>query len=192
MKDRLGVIYLDMDGVLTDFAQAACAAHGVNLAHLYPAGQQRTYKMNELLGITDDEFWEPLNTLGFWSGLELTEWAEDLFEVACDLVGRKNVYFLTSPSRSPHSIAGKHLWIKKHFSRVYHNRQIILTSKKYCCSAPDALLIDDLEKNAVRFIERGGKFMAWPQPWNSAHAEADWAKSDPAGYVKGFVEREFR
>jgi hypothetical protein len=157
------VIYLDMDGVCCDFVSAALKVHG---SPLKPEDITK-WNMEEVMGITLDEFWAPIETAGppFWRGLKEYPWFEELYRI-CRCYA-KEVVFLSSPDRSPAAAMGKMQWLMDRFGPCF--RDYILTPRKDLVSSPFGLLIDDSEKYCQMWAKdgEGGPFVLVPQPWNS-------------------------
>lgn len=160
------MIFLDMDGVCADFVKAACAAHGKDDSEV------DCWNFFEKWGITEDEFWEPVNAGGreFWANLEPYPWFDELVSMVKD--ADKNFYVLTKPSRQASCLAGKLDWIHKHFGDKCRN--YIFAPNKSPLAAPKRLLIDDSDDNVKGFRKHGGVAYLFPQPWNaSRHSASD-------------------
>jgi len=175
-------ILLDLDGVCVDFVGAACRLHGRTFDEtVWPPGE---YDIAEVLGIGDEEFWEVIHRQGvdFWRGLEAYPWFVRLHR---ELQRRGRVYFVTSPSRSPHSAAGKMLWLKERFGETF--KDFVLTRRKHLLSRADCVLIDDSDRNVREFERHGsGSGVLFPQRWNSGHGQAG---VDRVGHVLKVIER---
>ena len=66
------------------------------------------------------------------------------------------------------SYEGKQLWIEKNIAAM-EKRTIITNAAKSTFAAPDALLIDDRDKNVDEFRAAGGHAILIPRPWNSSY-----------------------
>lgn len=175
-------ILFDLDGVLADFhGQAlkfvACDS-GITVDQL----QGETW-LSDVLGITEDEFWRRINldAKAFWTEIPLLSDAHELVEEGIAAVGLDNVGICSSPSRDPHSVAYKMMWVRKHFPKLY--RRVVITPAKHFCANPATLLIDDWERNQ-HFEDFGGHFLLIPRRWNSRHAEADQAADVVRAYLQ--------
>ena len=170
------ITLLDLDGVSVRFVEAACRVHGrVFDEGTWPAGE---YDIAKVLGINEDEFWEVIHRQGvdFWHGLEPYPWFERLY-VELRRLGR--VYFVTSPTDSSHSAAGKMLWLKDRFGNDF--KDFIITRQKHLLSNTDCVLIDDSDRNIEAFERHGqGKGILFPQRWNSAYEHVN---GDRVGWV---------
>lgn len=168
---KIATIYLDMDGVIADFHQAALKAHGVepSCRHMWPVfGQDLPTRLG--LDQSDDSwkpiFWKPLLAVeNFWLNIEKFSWTEDLLKL-CDSYARWLV-ILTSPAKSFEDVdkEAKLKWLCKHSI----HREVRFESKKATYSTPGTVLIDDWEKQVDPFNEGQGKAILFPQPWNSNH-----------------------
>lgn len=165
-------IFLDMDGVITDFMSAALRRHGREYdPATYPAGE---WEIAKFLGCSETAFWKPLEGFDFWANLEPYPWFQRLL---AGLERYGDVVLATSPSHDHMSPAGKVAWIQKHISTRF--RSFLIGPQKYHMAKPGALLIDDSDKNVEKFVAHGGDAIIFPQRWNSLHAVSE----DPADYV---------
>lgn len=154
--------FLDMDGVCVDFRTGALRAHDrEDLSDKWtdwlppiplPGGGE----------IQEDKFWKVIDAQGvaFWRGLAAFPWFWKLHQ-GLEKLGK--VIFLSSPSKAPHSVAGKLLWLQDRFGKDF--RDYSLTPgihKHYFAHAPNCCLVDDQQEN----VEGWEKFALFPQPWN--------------------------
>jgi len=154
------VIYaIDMDGVVADFVSAAARAHGVMISE-WPAGE---YDICKVFRIPSNRFWGALDSEAFWSGIPLTSFADELMY----LLNGKEKFFLTSPTMSPQSLAGKCRWIQAMYPKM--GRKFLIGPQKHYCARPGTCLVDDSDANVNEFRKAGGQAVLVPQPWNSAH-----------------------
>jgi len=174
-------ILLDMDGVLTDFVGAALQVHGIGRKEFdvvyerYPA----VYDFHPL-GMTDDEFWEPINKAGskFWRDIKPTPWYDSMITLVEKSVGR-NWYIVTSPSRDRSACClGKCLWVEQHLGQSFD--RMIPTGYKHLLARKDAILIDDRQETVEKFRAAGGRSIIFPTQHNSLYA----FKRDPVSYVQ--------
>lgn len=171
---QLSHIFVDMDGVLADFVKAALALHDRSEAlETWPLGE---FNMAKVLGISTRQFWDKIDSAGtgYWSDLERYSWCEELVS---NVVEHAPMAILSSPSLSPDCAAGKLEWLQNFFGRGF--RDFLIGPQKHLCARPDAVLIDDSDRNVDRFREHGGHAVLFPQPWNSNHAI-----DDRIGFVK--------
>jgi 5'(3')-deoxyribonucleotidase len=175
------IIYLDLDGVLVDFVSGALKTLGVTNYKIPPNG----YKIESWkgVGVSTKEFWKAIDATNehFWADLEKYPWSDKLVRL-CESYG--SVFILTSPSRNPYCLAGKMMWLKKHYPRL--TRSVIMTPHKYLCAAPNRILIDDNDDKINKFIEYGGTGILFPQMWNTAHALNGLDKVE---YVETYLDR---
>ena len=159
-------IFLDLDGVISDFMGSAMPHFGVNAELDAEVREAMKIKESDLIEkeIGTGRFWKTIDKLGeeWWAEMPLLPWGKDLFELSVSLVGKKNVFFLTSPSNKHFSSSGKILFLQKHFRGT---RQFILTPHKYLLATPDTLLVDDTPKKLNKFTEAGGQGLLWPQQY---------------------------
>ena len=131
-------IYLDMDGVLTDFDLQV-----FRLLGMYPYAYESTHGKKV--------FWDRIDDSGvdFWKDMEWTAYGMLLWNE----LKPYNPTILSSPSRHRNSKLGKIEWINDNLGDVKY----ILSSNKWKYSGKNHILIDDnLEKNIRPWIDHGG------------------------------------
>lgn len=167
----------DVDGVLANFALAACLVH--NKSYLY---DDPTYlgqgDMGKLLGIPPKEFYTPMNEQ-FWATLPKLHHADAIIKL---LETFFDVYLVTKPVRTHGCLEGKRIWIEHHYPQ-YHGRWFI-GKPKHICATKDSILFDDYGKNIDDFIEVGGRGFLMPAPWNYKHNE------NPLDAIEYYVTQE--
>lgn len=165
------MIYVDMDGVVADFAGGVTEWLTHKAPNLKPEQKQIDITRWDL-GLSDEVwamFWLYEERVGsaFWTRLKLLEGGNRLIKFLDDRVGRIGWRFLTSPSNSTKAHEGKVLFAKKHFD--LDPRNVILCNEKHLLSKYGTLLIDDCNYNVDTFYHKGcGMSVLWPQPWNRA------------------------
>lgn len=97
-------ILLDLDGVLADFVNGACAAHGVN--NPYKKGERGIESVEESIGLSVEEFWKPLD-FKFWKGLNPYPHYREFVTAIEDKFGQDNICLLTKAPLTESCIAGK-------------------------------------------------------------------------------------
>lgn len=160
------MIYLDLDGVLTDWESGVLKLFETPLD-----GYKSTYGENihDYLGVTKGELWKRINRAGegFWSNLQPLSWARELHE---ELSRMDEVVILTSPSAHGSSAAGKVKWMKDFFGHGFED--YIITPRKELLAKPENVLIDDREKKVDAFTREGGIGILFPRPYNRSSAKA--------------------
>jgi 5'(3')-deoxyribonucleotidase len=156
-------ILLDMDGVIADFFKQACLYHD---RHYEPKSITQ-YNISELWGLSNNQFWKPINTLDFWEGIEPYHYLNDLFS---GLTSLAPVTICTAPSFSHECIQGKVSWLKKHLGLGITD--VVFANRKYLLASPRNWLIDDSQDKVDKFIAHGGNGIIFPQPWNNG--VGDW------------------
>ena len=171
-------IFLDLDDVLNTFTMSALAKVGC------PVGPFDFGKYNPEWGFdiltaanalhrersfTEAEFWGSLN-MEFWTGVPKSRECDWLLDLCAALVGRGNVFVLTAaPSKVGDFVASaKVTWIRQNLPDWLQEQYLIGTCKRACAS-PEAILIDDTDKNVDAFRCAGGQAILVPRPWNSFH-----------------------
>ena len=174
-------IYLDMDGVLVDFFTAALRVHGQeSLADAWPKGVR---DMAKVMGLTQKEFWRPIEAQGeaYWEELEPLPWMHELVDIAR---AHGTMSILTSPHLHPACHAGKYTWMQKHLAKGPNRpfSEYVLTRAKHRLALRDSVLVDDKESHVEAFREAGGHAILFPQIWNR-HAHHPQHVDHPAEYV---------
>jgi 5'(3')-deoxyribonucleotidase len=130
-------IYVDMDGVLTDFIQQLSKLLDKPLKPGYDFGN-------------DPKIWKKIDGAGedFWATMK---WMPDGKEL-WDALEKKHPTILSAPSNHESSIKGKKQWLKKNLPKVPY----IIEEEKYKYADKDSVLIDDREKNIKKWEDAGG------------------------------------
>ncbi len=180
--NRLGV---DMDGLLTRFAQASLAAHGIEAEMT----EITSWDFPLDFGFRDtwcQEFWEPLDT-DFWANLPWHDEGRELLSLAEDAFGAENVFLVSTAIDFPEGCeAGKKRWIKANLPSYL--KRHVFTPAKYALAFPGCVLIDDKDENADEFTDKGGTGIVVPRPWNRRRGECDrFGCFDPAKVISEAV-----
>lgn len=161
------IIYLDLDGVCTNFIKSCILANGLNYdetVNIWKKDFRGVFSAFEVFGIDNSDFWKNIEKVGedFWSEMEVYPWFSELYT---KLSQNGKVIFLTKPSNSPLSHSGKIKWLQKQFNINF--KDYILTPHKELLASADTVLIDDCPKNIKNFKNAGGKGILFPQFWNT-------------------------
>jgi hypothetical protein len=143
-------------------------------------------------------FWSPIKRADFvWHNLEPYPW----FRAVIDLCQQYADYveIVTTPNDDPRCLSGKFSW----FSRFGISLPMWQNGRKAALSRPGTLLLDDYDKNVMRFSSPqcstygadacpGGQFhqchgdaIMFPAPWNSLHVHSN----NPLAYVRTELEK---
>jgi 5'(3')-deoxyribonucleotidase len=187
--DVIDRIFFDMDGLITDFRQAAIDLHNLHeQSKSWPKGVWDFHVYSGLSGNAffapmEDEFWENLPLLG--DGFELLRMAEAK-------VGTNNVCLLTAPTLNYGCHPGKIKWLEKNLPAYRH--RVFIGSPKEMCGFPGSLLIDDSPKNIDKFSNRKrfwhGYGILVPRPWNTLYEIAE--RGETVDYVRAELEKFMR
>lgn len=159
-------IYLDMDGVCTDFASAGIRAHGRDPSQVMATWEQSfrgEFLPYKVMKLDRDTFWDAIAQEGevFWINLQEYEWYPELIASLSEM---GEVIFLTSGTYAPGSLSGKLKWLQCRFGHDFQG--YVFTARKYLLANPWSVLIDDYETNVAEFRQHGGKAVLFPQIWN--------------------------
>jgi 5'(3')-deoxyribonucleotidase len=160
-------IFLDMDGVLSDFLAGALKVLNREYGKDYKPSQYAElhgrFGINELYGISVKDFWRVLHAEPFfWVELPITPYGEKLFYW---LEGIAPVTVVTCPSDDPSCAEQKLVWLTNHLG--IKPSDVMLCCKKHLL-AGNGLLIDDYHKFADEFTAAGGEAILVPSEWNNA------------------------
>lgn len=114
-------------------------------------------------------FWNGVTQANLWRTAPKSPQCDMLLERAGDIVGCKNVFLATTPTKDPQSHADKLLWMWDNLPTWIH-RQYFITPRKWLLGKPGLVLFDDNLENCQDFIEEGGQALLVPRPWNPLFA----------------------
>ena len=176
-------IYVDMDGVLCDFATPALMAQGlsreaaIKRLNDWPTGlslasvvtDQKTYLSDPgVKELADDLFWNRIVSMRdeFWDQIESYPW----LELLVSKLNRLSVpwFICSSPGNNATIAKCKVQWLHRFFGESFD--RFILTHYKHTLACPGSILIDDDDRQIERFNALGGRGYLFPTPWNSAGA----------------------
>jgi hypothetical protein len=136
-------IYLDMDGVITDFDKRF-----TDLAGMGPREYESSFGKDKFWDFIDSK--EKGGGVGFWVGMPWMPGGPELY----NRVSQHDHALLSSPSRSESSRIGKHQWKKKY---TPSSKLILaLARNKQNYADGNNILIDDRESNIQQWREAGG------------------------------------
>ena len=139
-------IYIDLDGVITDFDK------GTKLLGNFHSEEEieQMWKLIAKWGV------------GFWESLEKTPWADRLISQL--RLFNIPLYFLSSPGNLqkhpdsvPYASCGKMLWVHKYYPDI----ELILARSKHLLAKKGTYLIDDTRDKVDSFAALGGYTHFW-------------------------------
>lgn len=167
-------IYLDMDGVLSDFTAGWHNALGVPFdIYDYPLPKglwDYSSVIEKQYGIKWGAIVKVCSRRIFWYQLPMIRDAHRFYRSLCE---RHNVVFLTHATGVFNEcLIGKQLWLDG-FTDFNSYEMILLKSDeaKGIYATPDSVLIDDKDDNIQDFIRSGGRGILVPRPWNNRRFE---------------------
>ena len=160
------IVYLDMDGVLTQCHMGALQYYGMN-PNEYPRGMRVKDILNGA-GVTTkasyDDFWADFGE-DFWDSLTPTDECLPLIQMCAELVGNDSVFIASRPTSNPQSLSGKMYWILENLPPWIHS-QVVFLQQKELLSFPGTILVDDSRENCKKFDPSKGKSILVKRPWN--------------------------
>ena len=181
-------ILVDMDEVLADFVGGALRIHGWTRSRLEQVWSPGTWSIVELMGLTKEEFWAPIEQAGegFWRCLGELPWMVDLVAWVCSQTN--DWYIVTSPSHCLGAYVGKFYWLADRLGKQEAHKRFIPTPDKHLLAKEDVYLIDDREETVRKFSRAGGIGVVFPSRHNRLYSKAQ----DSVGYLKQlFKERSY-
>lgn len=168
------IIYLDMDGVVSDFVGWSLSIHDRKDAEV------TSWDIESALGMTQKEFHAPMVALGsnWWRLMPPFEWRNNLYLFCLSL--SRDTFFLTSPSEFKDAPLGKWLWLEDWLGRGFD--KFIFTNHKRLLAGPNAILVDDSERNVDQFNEAGGTGILFPTKYNRGGE-----RNDTVDYICGEI-----
>jgi 5'(3')-deoxyribonucleotidase len=174
---EINEIYLDLDDVLNCFTGNVGCAFGLATSpddlswykhecgfNIYEAVMLGMENRGIKLRMNFHEFWDSLKE-DFWVACRVSNACYDLINKCVDLVGERNVFIATSPTKCPMAGSGKIAWINRKMPD-WLSRQYFITPRKWKLSMHGRLLIDDSPENCERWRHAGGVAMLVPKPWS--------------------------
>ena len=161
-------IYLDMDGVLSNFVAGAARLFGMSESELvWEPGKGSSVHVP--LGLSEEEeLWSVVDAEGvaFWETMPLFPWTNQLWKTC---TGIAPTFIATSPSRNAVSAFGKVRWLQRWLGTGF--RDYVITPRKEHLAKPGRVLIDDWEKKCIQFGVNGGDAILFPRPYNNNRHE---------------------
>ncbi len=165
-------VWLDLDGVITDFNGRLHHELGLYLNYKdwpYTPGLWDYFdevpgaSRSRINGVCDEDF---------WAGMSWMYDGSDILDVLEEKYGAENIYLLTCPMPNPGSWTGKYQWVVDHLPEDYQDRLIVTRAPKWKFAGPDTILFDDCDENVNKFRACGGEAVLVPRPWNSQHEDS--------------------
>lgn len=167
-------IFLDLDDVLNSFTMPALRELGCNVGNYefevfpvkvgYNIQTAASIISHGKISLSLEEIWDSLH-YSFWASLPKSLECNEILSFCARLTGRNGICILTSPTRHSYVSKAKVDWINVNLPKWCHGN-FLIGSRKELCARPDALLIDDSDKNCWDFTVQGGKSIIFPRPWN--------------------------
>lgn len=177
--DKIKTVWLDLDGVLVDFLGGLHRALDIpyDINH-YPYEKGKWNMLTDIKELDDVPVtFEQCNdacTKNFWENLEWMHDGHDVLRTVMRYFAPIDICLLTTCMPNPESVSGKLEWIRRNLPCFYNSAIILdVDASKVLYARPDALLIDDRNKNINEFIAAGSQGLLVPRPWNRAHFYAD-------------------
>lgn len=148
------MLIVDLDEVLCDFVGGACKVHGWTKERLNKQRVNGEWLMRIHMGMTEEEFWQPINKLNrnFWQNLQPLPWFHALIELLDEVDNDWRI--ATSPSNDIESYFGKLLWIETFIPDKLHKTWV--TQHKHELGKSGRYLLDDRQETLDKFESEGG------------------------------------
>lgn len=182
MKEKT-LVFLDMDGVLSDFVNPTLRL----LKSEKTEADITHWDMPVLLGLSAHAFWAPQNlNERFWLDLPPYEGAIDFYH---ELTQYADVHICTSPSLHQNCASHKLQWLQNHLG-LAARKSAIVASDKHLLSCMGRILIDDTEKKIHEWELQGGWSFLFPRPWNAKRHRCSLVDgyADALSYVRMMTE----
>lgn len=162
-------IYLDMDGVITNFVGGVFDLYGLGQEDkqraicYWPVDTPGVHKIVE---DTHEGMWAKIIEAGpdWWADLHIYPWGLDLIEGLTELGELKILSSPAEVSKARYVVGGKCEWLERIFGKNFKNFH--LTPIKEDCADCFSILIDDHRENCRRFVQAGGHALLFDQPWS--------------------------
>lgn len=143
-------LFLDMDGVLVDLARGFKNVCG------YPL----SWGLEEKIG--KQKYWNPVHEArpNFWSDLPQMDGADDMVGGLLANIDIDNLHILSAVFNDHDECADeKRIWVQNNTPIKEENINIVQRSEKRNFAVENGVpnvLVDDMEKNCVEWVEAGG------------------------------------
>jgi 5'(3')-deoxyribonucleotidase len=179
--------FLDIDGVLADFTAGVHKKLGIPFDYNkwpYKFGPEGWY-FHEEIGMTFNQL-SDICDFDFWANLPWCPDGKAILDAVLGLVQPDQITLLTMPMPHVMSASGKVAWIENHMPDFKWRMMICLDKKRILAQVPDAILIDDCQKNIDQWRAAGGRAVLVPRPWNNLYKRRDIATT----MVRAVLESE--
>ena len=166
---KIKTIFLDMDGVITDFIGGVCRVF--NKPYPYPE-VTKDYTFWDAWPDVSFKDVDAVCTQEFWHNLEWERDGQDIFKAVLDKIRLEDIYFVTQPMPNIESPTGKWMWVRDNFPG-FLTHVIITQAPKGLLAQSSALLIDDKDENVIEFRKAGGNAILVPRPYNKLRKYSD-------------------
>lgn len=195
----IDTIYLDMDGIASNFVDAVGNMYGVtglteNWKSVAIANRisQNTYDIAKVLKISTRELRNSIEAVeNFWVDMKEHK-SFGPFYNHLKLIANVPIIFLTSPPLNSDGLRQKVLWLQNRYGRHFRDWILCPARHKEQFAQPGKLLIDDSEDNCLRFQKANGLSIVFPRHWNSL-SHLFTSPQEPYNHVIDLVKQlEFR
>ena len=162
------IINLDLDEVLVDNYKSVTKFKNIEYPYSKPENLGK-YEIHAMVGQEWAEYWESI-TEDQWANMDKFPWADDLVNMVLSiekqLKGLVKLRFITAPVFTTACFAGKMRWIEKHYPKLKY--RLCIAGDKQDFVSHDDILIDDSEKNELKFInaDKHNSFLLFPSVGN--------------------------
>lgn len=183
-------IFLDMDGVITDFVLPAMKLFDAGVSEIeYPCSCEWDI-LSAINMVRNERGLTPIGKKHFWDNLIYDFWRNlkmypGIMQFIDQLKQYGEVFIATSPTLDSGCVAAKYDWIMGNLPDF--RSKLFICTRKELLAGPGAVLIDDRDKNCDAFDKAGGYGILVNRPWNNGGYDPD-----PYKGVLNEVDRIYR
>lgn len=160
------IIYLDVDGVLAQFAEAVVDKYNEVNGTGFTANDVTGWNFQPIIQ-EPDKWYNYARDLEMWKNLLPYPWAEPLVKAVID-TGYPWAFLTSLPIKPKGVLQARRDWVDREFGHLEQNisRRIVVAKRKELVVHEGDFLIDDTLDNCKAVRKAGGRTLLLMQPWN--------------------------